>query len=287
MKTTVIYHGNCYDGFGAAWAANKKFFGEGQKVEYIPGLYGMEFPFEAWEGNLYILDFSFPKQIIGSRQLVDDYVLNIGEFKVIDHHKTAEADLRDYPGCTIFNMAKSGAVLAWEFFHPGKPVPILLQYVQDRDLWKFEMPFSREIDCYIKSLPFDFRAWDEAEIMFQHHINQIITESKGAYRYQRAMVDVMCNNYVVRNIAGYPVPITNATVFLSEVGEELCKRFPDANFAAYYLDRKDGRRQFGLRSRNGFDVSEVAKKFGGGGHQASAGFVIDLAALEAPWNTNA
>ena len=37
----------------------------------------------------------------------------------------------------------------------------------------------------------------------------------------------------------------------------------------------DGRFQYSLRSRGDFDVSELAKKHGGGGHKGAAGFVVD------------
>ena len=79
-------------------------------------------------------------------------------------------------------------------------------------------------------------------------------------------------------VVGYTVPIANATVFFSEVGDELCRRFPDAPFAAYYMDREDGLRQWGLRARGGFDTSAVAKKFGGGGHPGASGFTEPI-----PW----
>ena len=82
----------------------------------------------------------------------------------------------------------------------------------------------------------------------------------------------MCRQAVMREVGGHKVPVANGTVFFSEVGEELCKAYPEAPFAAYYMDRADGKRQWGLRSRTGFDVSAIAKQYGGGGHQAAAGF---------------
>ena len=86
------------------------------------------------------------------------------------------------------------------------------------------------------------------------------------------MVEMMADQATVRQVGGHTVPVVNATAYFSEVGEVLCMRFPDAPFTAYYFDRADGKRQWGLRSRGGFDVSEVAKTYGGGGHAAAAGF---------------
>lgn len=271
-KPLIIYHGNCYDGFGAAWAAWKKF---GDGAEYRPYFYGKEPPNDWWDRDCYVLDFSFPSKVIGDRQLDQSYTLNLTDFRVLDHHKTAEADLKDYPGCCTFDMDKSGAVLAWEFFHPYANVPKLLRYIQDRDLWKFEMSYSREVSQWMRSWPFDFQKWSEiAEEMISYdNFNKIVAEGSAMLRFQDQMVSAMCDNATFQDVGGHSVPVVNATVFFSEVGEELCKRYPEAPFAAYYLDRKDGKRQWGLRSRNGFDVSEVAKMFSGGGHAAAAGFV--------------
>lgn len=71
----------------------------------------------------------------------------------------------------------------------------------------------------------------------------------------------------------YCAPCANATVFFSEVGERLLEMHPQAPFSAYYMDRNDGKRQWGLRSRPDFDCSVIAKAMGGGGHKCAAGFV--------------
>ena len=82
--------------------------------------------------------------------------------RVIDHHRTAEEELRglDY---AIFDNRKSGAVLSWEFFHPGKPVPEILRYVMDRDLWLHELPRSREVFAGLSSYPMDFAVWSSLD----------------------------------------------------------------------------------------------------------------------------
>ena len=40
-KTVVLYHANCHDGFGGAFAAWKKF---GDAADYVPMRYGMAIP---------------------------------------------------------------------------------------------------------------------------------------------------------------------------------------------------------------------------------------------------
>ncbi len=70
--------------------------------------------------------------------------------------------------------------------------------------------------------------------------------------------------------------MVNVTVFSSEVGEELLKRFKKAPFSISYYDRADGQRHWSLRSRPDFDVSVLARKHGGGGHKQAAGFETPL-----------
>ena len=53
---------------------------------------------------------------------------------------------------------------------------------------------------------------------------------------------------------------------------QLNERYSDTPFAACYFCRADGKRQWSLRSRGNFDVSEVARRFGGGGHNNAAGY---------------
>jgi nanoRNase/pAp phosphatase (c-di-AMP/oligoRNAs hydrolase) len=50
---------------------------------------------------------------------------------------------------------------------------------------------------------------------------------------------------------------------------------PEAPFVAAYFENEKGQRVWSLRSRAGFDCSEVAKRLGGGGHPQAAGFTID------------
>lgn len=66
MKPLVIYHANCTDGFGAAFAAWLKL---GDSAEYLPIEHGKNFLTE-YAGStvnreIYILDFSLPREVMG------------------------------------------------------------------------------------------------------------------------------------------------------------------------------------------------------------------------------
>lgn len=269
MRTVVLYHAGCYDGFGAAWAAWRKF---GEEATYLPVKYGDPFPDVAWDCDLYIVDFSYPRNVLESRALDPSYCINVTDLRVLDHHKTAQADLAGLPFCT-FDMNKSGARLAWEYFH-GASVPELILYIEDRDLWRFALPGSREAAMYLRAEPFDFRRWNDLKWKFGYDFDdQVLRDGAAMLRLERQQVDLMCRQFVWIELGGHRVPAANATVFFSEVGDRLCELHPDAPFAAYWMDRGDGKRQWGLRSRGGCDVAAVAKLYGGGGHAAAAGFV--------------
>lgn len=294
-RDVVIYHGDCYDGFGAAWAAYQKL---GPEVEYHPAKYGQPPP-DVRERRVWVVDFSYPRDVL---LRMDDEAVSL---TVLDHHKTAQADLEGLPFCT-FDMEKSGAVLTWEHFLPGIAVSLLLQYVQDRDLWRFELPHSREFSAALRSYPMDFAEWDRIADRFvaltgnaappgpRQWIHPMFEEGTAILRHtqeevrrisDRAVwVEIRTPAFVDNSNRPVPlnVPMVNATSFFSEVGDELCRRHPDAPFGLYYMDRDDGKRQWGMRSRpsekypEGFDTSEVARSLGGGGHRNASGFVTSF-----------
>lgn len=151
----------------------------------------------------------------------------------------------------------------------------MLQYIQDRDLWKFELPHSREVSRYMQSFDMNFLNWTDVAQTFETDFDSIRVAACTMETLATSQVNRIADAAVWGEIDGYCVPIVNTSLLFSEVGEELCKRFPKEPFAAYYFDRADCKRQWGLRSRNGFDVSTVAKVYGGGGHPAAAGFITD------------
>lgn len=268
MKAHVIYHGNCYDGFGAAWAAWKHF---GDNATYSPALYGQAPKVPDEVTQLYLLDFSYPEKIMV--ELTEKY-----DVTILDHHKTAIEDLNDLfeieprrvEGC--LDDTHSGAILAWNWFHPDLPPPRFLDYIEDRDLWKYELEGSREFSAALRSYDMDFQLWDNLERL----VLPLIQDGKAILRAQDKQVEIMAKQAVVRDIAGYRVPVVNTTVYFSEVGSLLLEWYHDAPFAAYYFDRADGIRQWGLRSRETFDCSVVAKEFGGGGHPQASGFTTKV-----------
>lgn len=272
-----IYHGNCADGFTAAWAVHKRF---GSAAEFYPGVYQIPPP-DVVGRDVIMVDFSY------KRAVLVEMARQAHSLIVLDHHKTAAEDLAGFPSlvgiqsgesvsalglAVLFDMNRSGAQIAWDFFHPGMPRPKLVDYVGDRDLWRFELPFSREINANIFSFDYDFKAWDHIDRRLRDVISLQMFADEGAAIERKHFSDIKKLLPVVTRrmvLGGFDVPVANLPLtFTSDAGHQLAK---GEAFGACYWDTPEGR-VFSLRSTGDFDVSAVAKLYGGGGHPAAAGF---------------
>lgn len=265
MKPLCIYHSNCADGFCAAWVVRKA-FGE-ENIDFLAAAYQMDPP-DVTGRDVIMVDFSYKR----------DVLLKMAEqatsIVILDHHKSAAEDLKDLPRNVEahFDMERSGAMMTWDYFFPASPAPDLIHFIQDRDLWRWQMPETKEVTAALFSYPYDFAQWDwliESEGM----ICILHTEGKTLLRKQsKDVADIIKAGKRRMVIAGYDVPVVNAPFNLaSDIGNELA--FGEA-FAATYYDTKGGR-SFSLRSiEGGLDVSTIAAQYGGGGHAKAAGFRI-------------
>jgi uncharacterized protein len=270
MRPLCIYHGGCDDGFAAAWCVRKGLRGE---VDFYPGVYQKEPP--PHEGrDVIFVDFSY------KRPILDAMAMKANSILILDHHKTAAEDLSDIPGPTelgsypspmraIFDMERSGAALAWDFFI-GTPRPSFIEYIQDRDLWRKQLPQGDEFTIALRSYPQDFATWDA---LVAAGAPALIKEGYSIQRYYRLRVEELKRSGYAARIGQDRCYVANAPYFAaSEVAGELST---DEAFGACYFEAEGGRWQYSLRSRGAIDVSAVARRYGGGGHKAAAGFSAD------------
>lgn len=275
MKPLVIFHKNCLDGFTAAWCAWRKF---GDEADYHPAQYGDPPPPDVAGRDVLIVDFSY------SRHFLLDMVGQAKSLRVLDHHKTAQAELDGLDFC-LFDMDRSGAGLAWDELGNNRrtsPGCELVNYVEDRDLWRFALPHSKEINAFIGSFDQTFENWAAIAIALDNAPQRETVVSigsailRGVDRYVREMAK-QAQSIILPDTwcppQGICVPVVNAPyINTSELVGHLAEANPWAPFAVGWFQRGDGKYQYSLRSRGTFDVSEVAKRFGGGGHKAAAGF---------------
>jgi oligoribonuclease NrnB/cAMP/cGMP phosphodiesterase (DHH superfamily) len=180
--TQVWYHGNCWDGIVAAWVASKHL---PLDTLYIPLNYGDPMPNSSPDDTIYILDFSFPRAIMIMLHGI------VKELIVIDHHKTAEEACHGLPFCHFDNQF-SGASLTWAYFNVDKPAPLLVLYVEDRDLWKFKLTNSKEVNAFIQSFPMDIKVYDRISERIEFDVLGCAEMGEAIEQYKTTMVDRLC-----------------------------------------------------------------------------------------------
>ena len=310
MKPLVIYHADCTDGFGAAFAAWLKF---GDEAEYLPMNYNQPFPYtpDLRQRDLYILDFSFP------RDVMDSLFTNSKRVVWLDHHKTAfeiwcgkyergmhyaADEVTGTRHWIILNDNKSGAMLAWEYFHPGTEVPLLIQHIDDRDRWQFKLKGSKKVHAALAShKPWSFEQWREkfwspytgAAGYHEEELLMLYQEGEAILRAQDAAVSQAVKHARKCSITIYEPHgdwwqqakggstfsglAVSCPLHQSEIGHELANK--SGTFGLVWYMKEDGSINCSLRSNKDYDIFAIAKAFGGGGHRNAAGFSTDVQTL--------
>lgn len=271
-----VWHSGCTDGFGSAYAVWLAYKDALCKPEFYPGVYNNAPP-EVEGKDVILVDFSYSKAVL------EDILTKAASVVIIDHHKSAIEALDGFvhPNLTkVFSTETSGAMATWNYYHK-KEAPALLQHIQDRDLWQFKLPNTREIIASLYSQEFDFDLWHKFTQDWQQYGPKLFIEGEAIIRHQRKQINYLTQNFRYMHLAGHTVPVVNcAPELASDTCHELAK---DQPFAASYIDGKVYR-VFSLRSTKdvGMDVSEIAAQFfdlegqHGGGHKHAAGFRVAL-----------
>lgn len=265
----VIYHAWCNDGFGGAWSAYKKF---GNSAEYIPAQHGSSPP-ELISKLLYLIDFTYPRNDM--ERLYGD-----NDVYILDHHLSAQSQLSDLPN-TIFDMNRSGALIAWQYFHPDKNIPWFIEYISDADLWNWKLPESKIYNAFLKTLPFDFEVWDTLEDLQHSDISKLGMVALSAQKREIEYL-LKTNDVITRNLEDIPAKIINYQGTLcSKLGEAL---YQDAPMSVCWFINGD-KAFFSVRSNknSNIDVSEICSKFGGGGHRSAGGFSLPIKRVPKEW----
>lgn len=275
----VIYHGKgCPDGFTAALAAWRFFGGRGEYLGLDHGQVRSADDLPALAGRaVYILDFSFASELL---QAID---ARCAKLVLLDHHKSAADSLQGFQcrcGALHFDMHRSGARLAWEFFLPDSPLPALVHYVEDRDLWNWKLEHSAAFLAALDMESFDLARWDAIAQMDDAALQSFM--ARGAAmdeKFTKLATDIAegAQDVVLHGHKGLMVNAPG--VFHSLVGEMLSKK--SGTFALMWTATKGGVIKVGLRSQRPFDCIPLAARMGGGGHAQACGFKLPADQLPA------
>ncbi|MDP1689043.1 MAG: DHHA1 domain-containing protein [bacterium] len=271
MKSIVIlYHADCSDGLGAAWAAWKHF---GNEASYISLPNGVPAPTDLKGKEIYLVDYCFSKEI--TKKLIKDNK----RVTAIDHHISNKSTvaLTHKP---LYRLHNSGAALTWQYFHLKKPLPIYLKYVQDADLWKLKMPHAKEFVATRQFHPENIKNVDNFIKKFENVTfrKKFLNDGKFILKYQKAVLYNILRNVERIRFHGANALVVNSPVFTDELSSMMYKKEP----VAIVWHNKKNSIKVSLRSNGLVDVSKIAEKYGGGGHKRAAAFKLDKN-IKLPW----
>ncbi|HDO23744.1 MAG TPA: hypothetical protein ENG99_00835 [bacterium] len=272
-KSIVVYYHHDEDGFGAAWSAWKKF---GNKAEYVEINYDKKDEISEHKNReIYFLDFCPAEKVIKKLLRTGKKVV------VIDHHISSKSLVKSVPE-HVYGNKNSGAVLSWKYFHSGKKVPKLLEYIEDMDIWKWKIKNTKEILNVLFLREKDFKVWNKVaqDLEDGKKRKKYIEEGLVVEKYKEKILDKILDKAEKASLEGKKAWVVNSPVFGSEIGGILVK---NKNTIGVIWSYRNGEINVSVRSKKKLaDVSKIAQKFGGGGHRNAAGFSVSKK-IKLPW----
>jgi len=135
MKVAIYYHRVDWDGIFSALIAREFLEKKGLSVELEGWTYGDEVPgvtdILGKYSSIYMVDISFPSEVM----------LGLHESSRvtwIDHHQTSIKDSELSGYSKMAGLRRDGLAaceLTWEYLHPGKECPMIIQYLGAYDVW--------------------------------------------------------------------------------------------------------------------------------------------------------
>ncbi len=302
MKQVIVFHDGCPDGWGSAWWLGKHL---GEHIKH-PGRYGEDPPLELCKrADVWLVDFCYePAELTALADACKTLT-------IFDHHQTAVGHV-EAAGFTmtptmigfvelfqlgghakvagVLDMDRSGVGLVSEFvrYQFAVNAPDFLGNIEDRDLWRFNLPDTKDVFAAVTARPYTVEAWDKIEATYYF---DLVREGEAINLYRDRLIEqVAASTFVVRLRGGSGPAIharcaTSPYAVGSDVAGEIAKRpVPHPSWphgiGAYAILHEDCV-QVGLRSREdlnahheGPDVAEIAERYGGGGHKHASGFKV-------------
>lgn len=269
----VIYHDPCVDGTGSgyvAWSYLSSRFPT-RDVIYCAAQIGAAIPDNIDGRNVLICDYSYKKHVIV------ELLKRVNKLLIIDHHKSAEKELSDIDEqYKIFDMNHSGAMLTWMYFYPTIDAPMLIKYIEDRDIWTKKLYKTEEFTAWFYTLPHEFQEYHK---YIDDTLLMKMIEEKGT-----SFVEL--NEYNISESVSYAAPkfmkikdsyyfvaYVNSTTLKSDIGNKIFTQYPYIDFSVVYsINDWDNSSSFSLRSTDKHvDTSVISTSLGGGGHRNASG----------------
>ena len=289
-KPYVIYHHPCADGFTAAWVFHLVF---GDDATFAPMSPGDDPPDDIAGRNVYVLDMSF-----GRGQLIAMSAV-AASLTVLDHHESA-ADVLEGLGFATYDPDHSGAWLAFRHVTQNHLLPthgnrallgpvdyvtaaMLVEVVQDGDLWKFDLFDSRAINAALSAEPFEFSRWTTFAQRLRWSKPSVVSEGNAILRYQEKQIEEAIEKRFTAKLDGSERISAVADVPHQIVSETLSRLAGEDGVAAAVrgIFPRIAELTVSLQSGpGGPNVADIAKRYRGGGHAHAAGFRVPLKCVD-------
>lgn len=294
-RAVVIYHDDCMDGLASAWLMNEFCIKYQIDNILIPMQYGdnLEEIIKKNEINqkdtIYFVDFSLKREQM--KKLLND----VHYIVVLDHHETAKKELNglenQFDNIEIyFDMKQSGAMLTYNYTNErGLDVDSLLfEYVQDRDLWNWELLYSREVSEYlkanVKSNCIESFNLAKQEFYASSDISntKVVKEGSIITSVIDGQVESKLKKAKPLVINGVEFMAVNTTENISELGNAICLKYKKPACIFFYVGFNKVVLCFRGTDEIGFSLGSFASLIkynfqngkGGGGHALAAGATI-------------
>lgn len=279
--TILIHHNADNDGLACA-AIFKHRFPNGRilgwdypykEEDLIPALDQIRLTGDVLEDDLYIADISFSLELM--EELCDEFK----SVTWIDHHKSAWNDYEEHimggknSFGVVYDHQISACELTWKYFYPEREMPHAIMLLgmydtwrrEDEDLWDCQiMPYQtvRKMDFSIDAILEDMKNARYVDMSIEQ--GQIMLKRDWSHYKMIARKAVLCS------LLDEPMYVVNTPIGQSNIPELLYDENAKT-VCCWYFDGEMYR--YSLRSaKDGPDVSEIARVFGGGGHKHAAGF---------------
>lgn len=261
-----IYQDASLDGFAGAWCLWRTY----PNATFVPATNAGPHLDVAGK-HVYVIDLWYPMNVLAGIAQSAESV------RIIDHHPAFHQELANYQGPfpanlhIIFDTESSGGGMTWDFFNFHQPRPAIINYIEDRALWRFRYPETRAITATLQSYPQNFGLWDH--LIFEADLSQLLQEGEVLLRKQQRDIDQAISTTRRRVLVeGYEVPVVNLH---PGIASDACSQLARGEaFAVGYWDTPQGRK-FSLHSTDrGVDVSQLARHYGGTGTHNVADFLV-------------
>lgn len=237
--------------------------------------------------KLFITDISVKKELADALNNVSDKVI------LLDHHKTA-LWLNEYPFALVQVEDESvgkmcGAYLFYEYlkknhkeFDDTPALKLFIDYVRMYDTWEWKEKYDNIIPKRLNDLMYiDGPNEFINKMVYRLGNNLFILDDTDLMKLQ--IEQTYINSYIAQKnetlmvnddlFPRYTVGITFADKYISELGNKLCELHPELDFVV--LINMSTLTVSYRTVKDNLDLSDIAKRFGGGGHPKASGSRFD------------